>query len=720
MTRLVALDAPGLIDDLQRSKFARYLLDVIRRVDAAEGAVVGLEGAWGTGKTWVLRQIQVVSAEAPGDELVFINFNPWMVSGAADLVNALLQQIAAQFGENKRSPRAFAAKVVEGVGRYAKALTAIKYLAPAVSVVVPGAGLVLEAVAEVAQRTTDIADPVSGTIDPSQNKKPAASLQTLRADLDALLRKSKRRIVVVVDDLDRITPTEMASMTQAIKAVANFPNVIYVLAYARETVAHALETALDVKDGAAFLEKVVQHEVELPPVPARRLQAHAVDRLRASIPELVLSPHETADLEFALPIAASLMQTPRDVARLHTRLSIVLPALAGEVNLADITVAEAIRLKVPNVALWIDKHPGLVTDLGMARYDSALDARLFAHLKLLPGVDKSKEENDRRRDELQQELRRFVPIDGGANGPYQRALEFLFEAVKEWHVSARPDRSDFRRLQRFCHWYQWRCLCDHQEPITVQDVQALMREPRRLITQGWLRSRDAFTEVCRQICDLARTDLSCADSKGWLIVMLEAQRLWGPLAIADLGDGYGPAPAFVAALRLDGDDARRATMVSTIDDASLAFSGLLLVDLHREEGSRFELKTFDDATLTELTKRWCARIGAALASPPGVGGAEDLCPYIYCCWMQEFKRPTEEILRQASLAIAGDANRLAGFFASLSDRPHHKDFGLDVQWSLLPPPHELLALAKQSSAFQQSHSNLYRQLEQRATSTAIE
>jgi predicted KAP-like P-loop ATPase len=109
----LGVDSAQGIDRLQRGRFARYLFDVLMQVDAERGAVVGLEGAWGSGKTWVLEQLDVVAQETLEEERpVFLRFNPWMVSGSNDLVVALLDQLSSQLAELDRKPAEGASRTI--------------------------------------------------------------------------------------------------------------------------------------------------------------------------------------------------------------------------------------------------------------------------------------------------------------------------------------------------------------------------------------------------------------------------------------------------------------------------------------------------------------------------------------------------------------------------------------------------------------------------------
>ena len=99
----ITVDHPGHVDQLGRVLFARHLFSVVRRIEAEpSGAVVGLEGQWGSGKTRVLRSLEALVEEQPESErLVLVKFNPWMVSGTHGLVEALLLQIAAELPQPK-------------------------------------------------------------------------------------------------------------------------------------------------------------------------------------------------------------------------------------------------------------------------------------------------------------------------------------------------------------------------------------------------------------------------------------------------------------------------------------------------------------------------------------------------------------------------------------------------------------------------------------------
>ena len=104
-SRLGRLDVERLseIDRFNRAGFARYLLEVIDAIDVDvraqpqdnHGAVVGLAGPWGSGKSWILEHARLAAQERPGDFL-WITFSAWQLSGSDALIAAMLSQLSAQ------------------------------------------------------------------------------------------------------------------------------------------------------------------------------------------------------------------------------------------------------------------------------------------------------------------------------------------------------------------------------------------------------------------------------------------------------------------------------------------------------------------------------------------------------------------------------------------------------------------------------------------------
>ncbi len=481
----IQLDRAGLIDGLGRSKFSRHLLELIRHIDVSQGAVIGLEGAWGSGKTSVLKSLSLYAEEIPPDSRPSLfEFKPWMLSGTSSLVDAMLIQFAAEVGLNRADGKQhdLAIKILD----YVKALRLTKYAAPLAEMLKPGAGIALAGAAYAAGEAAEATKGLRWWLNKRKPRQSPPLTERKGAVIDALALWP-HRIVVILDDIDRLPPGEVVAMIQAVKAVADFPNVVYVLAYDPTVVAHAIQSAVEVKDGLAYLEKIVQLPVRLPEVPQSKLNLHARERLGQIVRTGELGAQEAADLEKSWAVVFALFRTPRDIERLRTKLQVALPVLKGAVNIADVLLLEALDIAFPAVVLWIGRNAGLLMKAGIAQYNNDLTGKgLFADNL---AFELSNEKRQKNREIAAESWRAEV------NGRIQqhavgRVLRFLFDNIKgEWDWETAVERSQFHRVQAYRFWYQWRCYHDHNEPWTVPELEGFIREPSKIIATGLHRDK---------------------------------------------------------------------------------------------------------------------------------------------------------------------------------------------------------------------------------------
>ncbi len=88
----------------------------------------------------------------------------------------------------------------------------------------------------------------------------------LQGQKDKIIRtmdKENLKIIVSIDDIDRLSEEEIIAVFQLVKALADFPNAIYLLAFDYDVVVRALATVQH-GDGREYLEKVIQVPFEIP------------------------------------------------------------------------------------------------------------------------------------------------------------------------------------------------------------------------------------------------------------------------------------------------------------------------------------------------------------------------------------------------------------------------------------------------------------------------
>ena len=318
-------------DRLGYAPFAHALAKSILGLPAATGLVIGIYGAWGLGKTTAVNFILRYLGRAPkSQQPVVVRFNPWWFSGQEDLTRRFFGQLEAELG----------------AGTGAKLSRGWRTLR---------------------QRVADLADAV-GEIPLPQTKAGKAvakvarprtkSVPELKAEISQRLLKLNKKILVTVDDVDRLASDEIQQLFRLIKVVADFPNVVYLVSFDRRVVSGALtaeqggtgdadEPGHERISGDDYLEKIVQVPFELPlpdPAALHQLFAEQVLAILSPLPENFDVTHWRELFHEGI---RHFLRTPRHVVRLTNALTVTYGAVRGEVEPADFVGIETLRVFVP-------------------------------------------------------------------------------------------------------------------------------------------------------------------------------------------------------------------------------------------------------------------------------------------------------------------------------------------------------------------------------------
>lgn len=325
-------------DLLGRAPFAERLADVVSTSPAESGLIVGLAGRWGDGKTSTLKLVkEKLETERWSGRIRVIEFNPWLWTGTGQLVAQFFNSLSRAVPSERGWPDWLAPMLRD----YGASLSFLSLVDTPVSTTIGAAGGVSQALAILAQRWRRV---------------HPDDLTRWRAEMVAALARGPMRLVVMVDDLDRLGHDELVDVMRLLKLIADFPNVVYLLAYDRDQVAKAL--AAD--GGRAYLEKIVQIDLNLPePEPAR------LDQLRfATVTEAIkpLPQRLWNSDRFVLLYRDGLhllLQTVRDVKRFLNAVNVAVAEIGPEVNGVDLLGITAIRLFAPELYRSIHEAPDL-------------------------------------------------------------------------------------------------------------------------------------------------------------------------------------------------------------------------------------------------------------------------------------------------------------------------------------------------------------------------
>lgn len=346
-------------DRFGRAPYAARIAETIAKRLDPSGIVIGLFGPWGDGKTSVLKMMEE-SLDQHG-KVVTIRFNPWHFPSEDALLRGFFATLAEALGKEP----AFKEKAAALLESYGGILSVISVALPGVEIN-PG-----EAAKQIGESLSKV------------------SLDKLKDQIDALLGQSGKRLVILIDDIDRLDRQETHAIFKLVKLSASFKYTCYVLAFDDEVVAAALGERYGAggqEAGRAFLEKIIQVPLHLPPADQMSLREIAFEGVEHALNQAGIVLDQRQIDVFTRHFVDGLepkLETPR-VAKLYTNaLMFALPLIKGEVNIAEFMLVEGLRVLYPklhaairdNADLFLQGEPREAMR-GLEKSPSAIDRLL--------------------------------------------------------------------------------------------------------------------------------------------------------------------------------------------------------------------------------------------------------------------------------------------------------------------------------------------------------
>lgn len=315
-------------DQFARWPFAKRVADVIAKRNDPSSIVIGLYGAWGEGKTSVLNFIDKSFEE--NENIVCLRFNPWRYGNEEQLLEGFFLDIAD----------AIDTKIISKQDEIKKAA---KKALPSI--------------------TSLLGNKEAGVGIAQFLKGP--TLVDLKHRIEEALQQAKKRVVILVDDIDRLENDEIHAIFRLVKLTADFKYTAYLLAFDESVVASALQErySADSKNaGRSFLEKIIQVPLHLPYIDTQTIKKFCFQSIDEAlkISNIELNDQEVQEYVRDFTYAfESQLKTPRKAKLYGNILLFSLPILKGEVNPIDLMLIEGIRVFYPKLYNAIKKHHSL-------------------------------------------------------------------------------------------------------------------------------------------------------------------------------------------------------------------------------------------------------------------------------------------------------------------------------------------------------------------------
>ena len=315
-------------DLLNRLDFANHLANILLLNHDDDCLTVSIEAEWGYGKTSVINLIKGALNEK--DSLpIIIEYNPWLAGQPESLIQDFLLQFSSQLNIKDKSEAALVAS--KELIAYSSLFSVAK-LVPGTE---PWASIIEKVFSRFGNATKKIAE------------LEKLDLLGRKKQVEAAIKKIKYPIVVIIDDIDRLTPAETFQVLRLVKAVADFSGTSFLLAFDPNYLISVLDKN-NIVNSSEYINKIVQLRVPLPVISERGMNELASVELE-KLSDKSLTERFESDQERLSWIYHNyfkqLIKNPRELKRFFNHLRFVLEQIEGQVCFSDLFALSLVATK---------------------------------------------------------------------------------------------------------------------------------------------------------------------------------------------------------------------------------------------------------------------------------------------------------------------------------------------------------------------------------------
>lgn len=320
-------------DLLGYAKFSKFVVDNVILQHFDTGLVLSINAPWGYGKTSCLNFIEHYLLHQSNIEIM--HFNPWVLSDNKDNIilsflhnlGTKLKDIIYETERNKKIPWN------EKIACWIKFKSHKRNETNEFNAIWKGL---------VGMFSTTYVEQVEKNYNDIHNQKQL---------IEKMLHNQPKRIVVFIDDIDRLTKNEIQNVFRLIKAIADFDFITYVIAFDQHVVVDALDKDFCI-NSFDYLKKIVQIPLNLPKIDSENISNIFYTRLDSLIRSV--NYNVTPDIRdrfftYNKELVQPNVKNIRDINRLFNGLLCNYGQIAEDVDLLDFLALEIIRLFQPTL-----------------------------------------------------------------------------------------------------------------------------------------------------------------------------------------------------------------------------------------------------------------------------------------------------------------------------------------------------------------------------------
>ncbi len=383
-------------DELNRSSFANQLKNSLSNWEDSESLVISLRGEWGEGKSSVINLLkEQFKIEKKNNDPTIIEFNPWAYSNKDSLTYHFFNDISGELKLKKEESND--ATLAKKIKLYSQLINIdnetklIKDFIPNLTIFLGVIGISISKIFDwintnpkwigntifILSLSVLCVQLFSGLLNKfalyleSKTISKDTTTQGIKNDIIDHLKKRSKKLLIIIDDIDRLSQKEICEVFKLIRVNADFPNTIYLLAFDYKIIEANLKEQKGIS-GKEYLKKIVQVDFNLPYTKIDKIQQFLfkeLDKIIAKLPSSIIRYFGQENNYWINTYHSgykNFFKNIRDVKRYINSLIFNLNFLHRqdifEVNPIDFIALESIRVFTPEYYDFIKIRKDLFTD----------------------------------------------------------------------------------------------------------------------------------------------------------------------------------------------------------------------------------------------------------------------------------------------------------------------------------------------------------------------